>query len=229
MNLLSTLTGSHLRTYEAIFQHPLAHNLGWHDVHTLLRYIGEVVDEPNGNLKVTRHGEILVLHPVRTKEVSTSEEVLALRHFLQRAEKAAANVQATGDWLVVIDHHEARIYRTATAGTVPQVIRPHAPDDFFRHAPDSKDFSRGQEKPDPNSYFSPVASLLRSAQRILVFGHGTGNSNEMDQFMAWLNKNHADLARRIIGCVRVDEHHRTESQLLALARETFVAPVALLP
>ena len=60
---IPALTGSHLRTYNAIFQHPISHNLGWLDVHALFRQLGEVEEEPNGNLKVTRNGQILVLHP----------------------------------------------------------------------------------------------------------------------------------------------------------------------
>ena len=82
----SALTGSHLRTYKTIFQHPISHNLGWHDVHALFRQLGQVEEEPNGNLKVTRNGQILVLHPPRTKDVSETDEVMALRHFLQRSD-----------------------------------------------------------------------------------------------------------------------------------------------
>src|SRR5664279_4491031 len=86
MNSTASLTGSHLRTYKIIFQHPVSHNLGWHDVHALLRQLGQVEEEPNGNLKVTRNGQILVLHPPRTKDVAEADEVMALRHFLERSE-----------------------------------------------------------------------------------------------------------------------------------------------
>jgi len=63
---------------------------------------------------------------------------------------------------VVIDHHEARIFRSEIRGAVPQQILPHEPDDYFRHAHNSKDFSRGQEKPDLNSFFEPVAKALQA-------------------------------------------------------------------
>jgi hypothetical protein len=39
MNTPNSLTGSHLRTYERIFQHPISHNLEWRDVHALFREI----------------------------------------------------------------------------------------------------------------------------------------------------------------------------------------------
>jgi len=222
MNSTASLTGSHLRAYQAIFQHPVSHNLGWHDVHALLRQLGQVDEEPNGNLKVTRNGHILILPPPRTKDVAETEELMALRHFLEQSETATPdpNVKET-QWLVVIDHHEARIFRSATHGTVPQLVRPHVPEDYFRHAHNSMGFSRGQEKPEPNSFFEPVAAMLNGAGKILVFGTGTGMSSEMDQFVAWLNLHHPIVAKRIIGALVIDEHHLTEDQLLAKAREFF--------
>lgn len=219
MNSTAQLTGSHRRTYESILRHPIAHNLEWHDVYALFRQIGRVDEEPNGSLKVTRNGHTLVLHPARTKDVSTTDEIMALRHFLDQSTTAAAETNGKeAQWLVVIDHREARIYRSAEAGAVPQQIRPHAPEDFFRHAPNSKDFSRGQEKPDPSSFFEPVAGVLNGAGKILIFGSGTGTSSEMDQFLMWLKQHRPELAKRIVGTEVIDEHHLTEAQLLAKAR-----------
>jgi hypothetical protein len=222
MNSTASLTGSHLRAYQAIFQHPVSHNLGWHDVHALLRQLGQVDEEPNGNLKVTRNGHILILPPPRTKDVAETEELMALRHFLEQSETAAPDPKVKEmPWLVVIDHHEARIFRSAAPGAVPQLVRPHVPEDYFRHAHNSMGFSRGQEKPDPNSFFEPVAAMLNDAGKILIFGTGTGMSSEMDQFVAWLNLHHPIVAKRIIGTLVIDEHHLTEDQLLAKAREFF--------
>jgi len=219
MTSTAQLTGSHLRTYRTIFQHPISHNLGWHDVHALFRHIGQVEEEPNGNLKVTRNGQLLVLHPSRGKDVDTTEEVMALRHFLERSEATPPAASAADHhWLVVIDHQGARIFRSEVKDSLPEKILPHDPDEYFRHAHNSKDFSRGQEKPDPNSFFEPVAKALQSGGPILLFGTGTGTSSEMEQFVAWLKKHRADIAARIIGSLTVDEHHLTEGQLLAAAR-----------
>lgn len=219
MNSSATLTGSHLRTYRTIFQHPVSHNLGWHDVHALFRHVGHLEEESNGNLKVTRNGQVLVLHPSRTKEVAATEELMALRHFLERSETAPPEAtHLDTQWLVVIDHHEARVYRSIAVGTVPQLIRPHVVEDFFRHAPNSKDFSRGKELPNPGGFFEPVAGVLNGAGNILLFGGGTGRSSEMDQFVTWLKAHRPQLAKRIIGAEVVDEHHLSEAQLLAKAR-----------
>jgi hypothetical protein len=181
-----------------------------------------VEEEPNGNLKVTRNGQTMVLHPPRTKDVSETDEVMSLRHFLERSEPLLSEVnQSEAHWLLVINHHEARIFRSAMRGATPQHILPHEPEGNFRHAHTSIDFARGQEKPDANSFFEPVAKALRGADRILIFGTGTGTSNEMDQFIAWLEIHHAELATRVIGSLVVDEHHLSEGQLLAKAREFY--------
>jgi len=220
------LTGSHRRTYKTIFQHPISHNLEWRAVYGLFEKLGDVVEEPNGNLKVTRNGHTLILNPPHTQDVAEEDEVMILRHFLEQSEPAAAAIEPPAEgkvshWLLVINHHEARIYRSEMHGAVPQQILPHEPDDFFRHAQDSKDFSRGQEKPDPNSFFEPVAKALQVSGQIVIFGTGTGTSSEMDQFITWLKTHHADVAKRIIGSQVIDEKHLTTDQLLAKAREFY--------
>ena len=222
MTTISSLSGAHLRTYQMIFQHPVSHNLSWREVHALFRHIADVTDEHNGNMKVTRNGQVLVLHEARTKDVAETDELMALRHFLERSEVAPTAVpDAEASWLVVIDHQEARIYRSAEPDAVPQQIRPHVPAEYFRHAHNSKDFSRGKEKPDPNSFFEPVAGVLKGAGHILIFGTGTGTSSEMDQFTDWLKQHRPELAKRIIGARVIDEHHLSEAQLLAKAREFY--------
>ena len=227
MNTIPSLTGSHLRTYNTIFQHPISHNLEWRQVRSLFEHIAVVAEQPNGNLKVSRNGESIVLHTPRTKDVAEMAELMEIRHFIERSEKAAAPAAAGVHWLVVIDHHEARIYSSEMNGTVPERIMPHEPTDYFRHAHNSKDFSRGKEKPDPNSFFEPVALALNGAGKILIFGTGKGTSSEMEQFVAWVAKHHPTVAARIIGSVVIDENHLSESQLLAKAREHYLAAPAV--
>jgi hypothetical protein len=88
MKTSTPLTSSHQRTFDRIFQHPISHNLEWRDVHALLAEMGEVVKEHNGSLKITRHGQTMVLHPTSKKDVTEMDEVMALRHFLERSETA---------------------------------------------------------------------------------------------------------------------------------------------
>ena len=226
----ATLSGSHLRTYTAIFRHPAAHNLAWHDVHALFRHLGRMDEEPNGNFTVTRNGQTLMLHPPRTKDVAETDEVLALRRFLERSESSVAAVPVTepaGDLLLVINHHEARIFHLEPSRADPQRVMPHPPEDFFRHAPNSRNFSRGLEKPDPNSFFGPVAKALEGTGRILVFGGGTGTGSEMEQFVTWVKPHAPGVAGRIVGSLVIDEHHLTDAQILAKAREFFAPKQAV--
>lgn len=125
-------------------------------------------------------------------------------------------------WLVIINHHEARLYRSEFTGTVPQKFLPHSTHVHSRHG---RDFSRGQEKPDPFAFFGPIATALGGSAKILLYGTGHGSGSEMEHFLAWSKQHHPTLAARIIGTQVVDEHHQTEGQLLAKARE-FYATVA---
>ncbi len=216
------LTGAHLRTYQTIFQHPVSHNLGWHDVHALLRQLGQVAEEPNGNLKVTRNGQTVVLPPARTKDVAETDELMKIRDFLDRTEKPQSGTNSRESlWLVVIDHHAARIFRSELHGSAAEEIRPDQTDASISHTHSFDGFSRGQEKPALHSFFGPIADALKEAGQILVFGSGSGTGNEMDQFIAWMKIHHPDLARRIAGSLIIDEHHLTDAQLLAKARDFF--------
>jgi hypothetical protein len=89
MKTSSPLSTSHQRTFDRIFQHPISHNLEWRDVHALFGELGQIEKEHNGSHKVTRNGQTLVLHPTSDKDVTGMEEVMTLRHFLQRSEPAS--------------------------------------------------------------------------------------------------------------------------------------------
>jgi hypothetical protein len=221
MNTPSNLKGSHLRAYDTIFQHPLSHNLEWREVYSLFKHLGEVTEESNGKLKITRNGQTLILHRPNTKDVANADEVMSLRHFLEQSETIPAAADAKdAHWLLLIDHHEARIFRSEIHGGLPRKVLPA---EYSQHTRDSGDVSRGKEKPDATSFFKPVAEALQAEGQILIFGTGTGTSNEMNQFIAWLNKHHPELAGRIVGSVVVDEQHLTDDQLLAKAREFYAA------
>ena len=56
-----------------------------------------------------------------------------------------------------------------------------------------------------------------------MFGARKGASSAMEQLLAELKLHHQDIAKRVVGSIVVDEHHLTDDQLLAKARELFVA------
>jgi hypothetical protein len=84
-----------------------------------------------------------------------------------------------------------------------------------------QDDSNGQRKPEQKSFYEAVARTLHGAQKILMFGVGTGASSAMEQLLATLKRDHQDLAKRVAGSIVVDEHPLTEDELLAKARLRF--------
>jgi hypothetical protein len=94
MKSSATLSGAHLRTYNTIFQHPISHNLEWRAVRSLLGSLGDITEEANGNMRATRNGQVIVLHPPRTKDVAETEDVMTLRHFRAPGESSVPSPAA---------------------------------------------------------------------------------------------------------------------------------------
>jgi hypothetical protein len=224
--------GIHQSTYDAVFKHPIARNLQWRDVRSMLTALSDETAEHNGNVKFTRNGQTLVVHPPPRKDFSDVQELMQIRHFLERssAPAAAADVHSAAaagvHLLVVIDHRLARIYKTEFHGSVPQQIVPYDAAGAGRHLHHVGNDSNGQRKPEVKSFYAAVVKTLEGAAQILLFGSGTGASSAMDQLMAELDRHHKAVRQRVIGAIVVDEQHLTEDQLLAKAREIYAQKAA---
>jgi len=219
------LHGSHQRTYEAIFQHPVSRNLAWRDVCSMLDAMEGVVQVENeGTHKVSRNGHTLILHRPDRKNITDVGELMKLRRFLEQSETPATKPPAAGvHLLVVIDHRLARIYRAELHGSVPQRVIPYDHDGFGRHLHRVEEEGSGKRKPGDNRFYDEVASTLQGAEMILMFGSGTGASSAMEQLFSELKRRHKELAKRVVGLVVVDEQHLSEDQLLAKAREVYAS------
>jgi hypothetical protein len=216
------MLGLHRSTYDAVFQHPVARNLQWRDVRSLLASLAEVEEGSSGSVKFTRNGQTLVVHPPRRKDFDDVRALMDIRHFLERSGAASQEGVAEGvHLLVVIDHREARVYRAELHGSVPQRVVPYDPGGFGRHLHYVQDDSNGQRKPERKSFYESVAKTLVGAEQVLVFGSGTGASSAMDQLIAALKQDHPDLSKRVVGSLVVDAQHLTEDQLLAKARDFY--------
>jgi hypothetical protein len=192
----------------------------------MLGELAEVVEEPNGNLKVSRNGQALVLHASLRKNVAEIAELMEIRHFLERSEVASPQADAGGTHLlVVIDHRQARVYKAELHGSVPQRVTPYNPGGSGRHLHNVQDDSNGQRKPELRSFYEDIAKTLQGAEEILIFGSGTGASSAMGELLIQLKHHHGDVAKHVVGSIVLDETHLTENQLLAKARD-FYAEVA---
>ena len=123
--------------------------------------------------------------------------------------------------LVVIDHQEARVYRTEVSGAVPERVVPYDPHGYGRHLHSAHEWTDGKRLPERKSFYEAVAKTLQGAEQVLLFGSGTGRSSAMDQLLADLKDHHPDVAGKVIGSVVVDAHHTTEAQLLSKARDFY--------
>jgi len=123
--------------------------------------------------------------------------------------------------LVVLDHQEARIYRTEVHGSIPQKIVPYDPHGHGRHLHSAHEWTDGKRQPERKSFYEAIAKTLRGAEQVLLFGSGTGRSSAMEQLLADLKEHHHDVESKVIGSVVVDAHHTSENELLAQAREFY--------
>jgi hypothetical protein len=224
----STLSKPDRKTLEALFRHPLAHNLEWSDVSAFLGRIGAVEQKSNSDFAFRIGEQHQVVRKPHTKDLSAAE-IMAFRHFLSRAGwgLAASPTSAVGagqgspDLLVVMDHHESRIYQIDAASDQASqpVIRPYDPHHFLHHL-SHKDQSReqGQRAPEDPSFYKRIAHAIEPAGRIVVVGHGHGKSNAADHVTGYIGSHHREIYQRIVGEVVADLSAITAPQLLVLSR-----------
>jgi hypothetical protein len=222
----STLHGSHQAVYRQLFQHPAPRNLEWRKVTAMLKTIPDLQAEENGrgDMKLVRNGQTLTLHAPHSKDFSDIEEVMKLRHFLESPAAPAASPAAGGQVvLVLIDHREARIFDTEMDGTIPKQIKPYDPFGFGLHVRHHADGFDGKRPQELKSYYEAVIKTIEGAKEILLFGAGVGGSSAVEHLLQELREQHHDLVGKVVLVLRVDEHHLTEDELLAKAREFYAA------
>jgi hypothetical protein len=223
----SAMSRADHRTLEALFRHPIAHNLAWSDVVALFTRLGSVEQKSNHEYTFQVGSGTYVMRRPHTKEL-TASEVMDLRHFATRAgcspnapSKAPAHQQpAPATLLVVVDHHGAKIYHIdVVAEDVSQhVIRPYDPHHFLHHlAHKDQSRERGQRAPEEASFYEQIAQAVATAGEIVVVGHGEGKSNAAHHLVEYLAAHHPETYQRIVREIVTDLSSVTTPQLLALA------------
>ena len=81
---MADLNNHHSDTLTAIFQHPVSHNIRWHDALSLMEAVGSVVEEHDGKFKVTIGDETEVLSRPHDKNIG-EQMVVDLRRMLKNA------------------------------------------------------------------------------------------------------------------------------------------------
>ncbi|MHC5003018.1 MAG: hypothetical protein ACYTJ0_07830 [Planctomycetota bacterium] len=76
---------SHQRTLAQIFSHPIAMNIRWKDIVHLLESLGATVTVVHGRQKVVLGDHEATFRIPHGKTLDNKDEVIQLRHFLERA------------------------------------------------------------------------------------------------------------------------------------------------
>jgi len=224
------LERSQLKTLEAIFGHPSAHNLEWSDTVALIEKIGDVEQKANNEFAFKVAGERHLMHKPHSKDL-TGTDVVALRSFLQNAgwtasgaaPAQAADIPTLPSLLVVVDHHGAKIYHIDISGNdvSTHTIEPYDPHHFLHHLTHKdQDREKGQRAPEDSSFYQRISHALAGTERILVVGHGSGHSNAAHHLIDYIRSHDSDTYGRIVDELTADLSSITLLQLLALARKT---------
>ena len=137
---------------------------------------------------------------------------------------AQADTARETDLLAVVDHHEARLYtlHVGADSDTEHSVRPYDPHHFLhhlRHKDQSKE--KGQKAHEDATFYERIAQALTAAARIVLVGHGEGDSNAAHHLRAYLEAHHRDIGSRVVVEVSADLPALTEKQLLALGRRAW--------
>jgi hypothetical protein len=229
----STGSASHMstadrRTLDAIFHHPVPHNLNWMDAVRLLTHLGSVEDKADGKYSLTISGRHLIFHKPHSKDLD-AREITELRHYLASAGISPRNPDGTApvvepdsvDVVAVIDHHGAKLYRiNLSSNQHGETLRPYDPHHFLHHL-HHRDEKReeGQRAPEDLTFYDRIAEALREADRIVLLSHGTGMSNASQILAERLKKMHPNVYARIVRQADVNTSAMTEPEIIACARQ----------
>lgn len=213
------LSTSDQRVLARVFQHPLSHNLSWREALGLMASLGSVSHAHDGDVVLRIRRVESRFKPGRDKNLS-AEALMALRQFLTRAGWGDATVvidegPASRDTVVIIDHAGARVFFATTSDdATPQELH-HLLHDTDRSQHDA---DRSETYPADTQFFDEIATALSGEGRIVVIGHGKGQSNEAGHLLAYLAKHHPTVHARVVGDLVADLAHATVPQLLSLGR-----------
>lgn len=234
-----TLPKAALATLDAIYRHPLAHNLEWADVVALFERLGSVEQKSNNEVAFTIGGEHRLVRKPHTKDLTTSE-VMEFRHVLTQhgwsphkgsagpvgSAVASHPADTSDDVLVVMEHHQARLYHLDVRSRDPAeaVIRPYDPHHFIHHlAHKDQSRERGQRAPEDPGFYRRIAEAIARCGRVVVIGHGTGHSDAAHHLIEHLKLHCPETYKRVAREVTADLSSVTEPQLLILGRRALTA------
>ena len=216
------------QTLEAVFHHPVPHNLHWMDILRLLTHLGTAEENNDGKYSLRINGKHLVFHKPHNKQLD-AREVTELRHYFSSAgispklpnDPTATLAPTSVDVIALIDHHGAKLYRIQLSShQQAETIKPYDPHHFLHHLHHRAELHEdGQRPPEDLAFYDKIADALGKADRIVLLGHGKGVSNAAKFFVERLEKYHPGIYAKIVRQAEVDTSAMTEAQVLELGRQ----------
>jgi len=226
----AAVSGPDRRTLDGVFAHPVRHDVAWTDVVSLIERIGTVEEGSNNAFVLRVGGKSYDVHKPHTQHL-TAPEILGLRHFIDEAgwsprtpsEAAVHPTPPAPSLIVVIDHHETRVYAFDLNGDDGAGrLAPYDPQHLLRNA------SRRQgsaDHPDralgDRAYHELIADAVAAGGAIVVVGHGPGEASAAHDLASFLRDHHPDTYRRIVRETVADVAALNSADLLRIARAAF--------
>lgn len=224
------LNGHHRKTLASIFRHPASHNVEWHDVLSLLQSVGTVNERHNGGFDLSIGDHAIVIERPKGHDLE-GDQLRALKKFLglvglspdESGMTNPSDTPADADkrtWIVLIDHHQARLFHVGEdqhAASAPIVLVPDDDDGSRRrieHRQGNDDHDGGHASEDA-SYYERICGGIAGADRIVVLSDGKGRSSAGEYLIDYIKRKHAGIAQRIVATERVDISHLTAGEIVA--------------
>jgi hypothetical protein len=224
----------HAQTLQALFHHPLKHDLRMNDVEALLHHLDARVEHISDHrLKLQLpSGETMVLHAAAGVHhpYLDADGVLRLRRFLEQAgitpeHPDAPQPHPRGDQakrlVIHLDHRGARLWWLEGDAVETSTLQPHglwSSHQRLSHRHD-RDVA-GQRAPLDHDYLNQLSKAVLEADRVLLLGHGCGQSDLRELLRKHVAKHHPSTAESLEVAL-IDDNECTDSELLAVARGHF--------
>jgi hypothetical protein len=224
----------HARILKALFHHPLQHDLRMSDIEALLLQLEVSVENLSDHrLKVQLpSGETMVLHtaPGVKHSFLNEEGILRLRQFLERAGITPEHPETPqphprgeqAKRLVIhLDHRGARLWWLQGDEVETATLKAHGLCNSHqrlshRHERDIA----GQRAPLDYKYLDQLSNAALEADRVLLLGHGHGESDLRQLLKQHVSRHHSAIEERLEQII-LDDTALSDKELLAVAREHF--------
>jgi hypothetical protein len=224
----------HERTLQALFAHPLHHDLRVADVEALLLHLGIHVEHRSDhrvNLEAPS-GATVVVHAASGKHhpFLNEEGTLRLRRFLKQEgitpEHPIANApHPRGDQakrlVVHLDHRGARLWWLKGNEINTSTLQPHGLWSSHQHLSHRHDRDiAGQRAPVDFEFLNELSQAILEADRVLLLGHGHGESDVRKLIHKHMDQHHPGASARM-ETRTVNDTGCSDAELIAIARAHF--------